>query len=158
MKAAKGKLILLSLLLFYIIGTNGFAQKSPSRGPLNFGSRSTLKLETLTEKPQYVAYEPVLFTVKLTNLSQNEGFDVTQPFHIIFSSCEVLDPDGSKLPLNEQYAVMIIGGGTQLLGPGQTFEKTFNLLDYFDMGKRTGKYRVEYRYPLKELSVLSLNP
>ncbi|MBM3234838.1 hypothetical protein FJZ31_00930 [Candidatus Poribacteria bacterium] len=158
MKSTRGKQILLSLLLFLIIGANGFAQTSPSsRRQLNFGNAETLKLKLLTEKQHYVAYEPLLLTIKITNVSQNEGFDVLQPFHITRSSCEVFSPDGKKLPLNERQFIMMIGGGTQFLNPGQTFERTVNLFDYFDMGKQEGKYTVEYRYPLKALRYTDKN-
>jgi len=132
----------------------------------NYGDPSTLKLEISAVK-QVVSYEPIFFTVKMTNTSKDEILDVMLPIQVI-GRCDVFDPSGKKMPLSSRLSGMMVGGSSRLLEPGEIICKTFNLLDYFDIGKqavrytsdigkREGKYTIKYSCPLLKLETNDKN-
>ncbi len=115
----------------------------------DFGTPKTLKLEMALAKKDVIAYEPILLTITFKNVSDHV-LDVFMPIHL-FGRCEVIAPDGTKLLPELRYFDGIAGGcKTEDLQPGKSFSGEFDLLDYFDMGKQTGTYIINYRYELIE--------
>lgn len=115
---------------------------------MNFGDRTTLKLEILVDE-HLATHEPILLTVKMTNISENEILKVFMPIRIR-GKCRITGTNWTKVEPKPQDSVMV-GGRTHLMMPGEIFYRTFDLLDYFHIGKREGIYTIEYKYDLREL-------
>jgi len=129
--------------------SNTTHQKGYRISEFDFGTPQTLKLEMSLAKKHVMAYEPILLTITFKNVSEHV-LDVFMPIQI-FGRCNVITPDGTKLLPELRYADGLAGGASgEHLQPGKSFRGEFNLLNYFDMGKQTGRYIINYRYELIE--------